>query len=601
MVSISLSGDCPNLGELSSDLFNGGAFPLRMADNGLVLIPAKHHYQFIPSGARDLKFFNLPPPLAKRGLVQEVLQMAGYTVQLPATSCFAPAPPAPGHVTLLRLRYGHTPMGGSDMSTLIATVLPPTDDAFLCKLPPAFYLPGWRFAIMCLVDNDELPHVRVAPQKCSPSEVVFPMEVDGEWEGGSELQRAMPDLRAQGTSASGQHQAPVAHQPPSPPPASTQQPGVMLPSAFHPSAPTAAGHASAAAAAVAAPAPSSATTAAASAPSTVPSSAAATSPPSAGRSQLPSLHTPAKGGPAKGAPAPSAPAVAASAKATAAKTRDAAPKAATATATSRDTAPKAAKAAPAKQPSAPSAPQSSATAAMAAPFAVAPVKAAAAVPPPQPSSPTVPISSSVTSGSTTSVPWKSTRAAAAAAAKAVRSDNMWRQQTTSSPDGPFLPVPPSAASIPTPHVLPPAAIRPARHKPPPDVEVTRGIRRDKLRDTVEVWGRDDRAGSGSYVGRTRSDGGSDDQPSRGRPRRRTDTPLAPPPPPAPRQSGRSNKGKAPDPWWVVPGQASRASAASVTASLADSRSRSRSRSREYQLQPRRCSPPVAGGPVIFPP
>jgi hypothetical protein len=146
----------------------------------------RHCYQYVPSGARNLLFLNLPMQLAKRGLVNEVLRLAGYSVDVPPSSSFAPPPPPSGHVTLLRLRYGATSSGEPNQSIIVATVLPPADDPHLRDLPPAFFLLDWPVPILALLENDKLERVRVRrPPSSSPS--LFPTHIGAGWTGSSEI------------------------------------------------------------------------------------------------------------------------------------------------------------------------------------------------------------------------------------------------------------------------------------------------------------------------------------------------------------------------------------------------------------------------------
>ena len=157
---VTLARDCASYAEVSNMLNNGGAYPLTLPGGAIVSVPITHRYQYVPSSARNILFFNIPPHFNVEELPQAVFNMAGYTVLFPDPHDLAvPTSPPPNHVTLLRFRPGKTKSGHANDATMVVTILTPLEDPFLRHLPPGFYVPEWDDVFLTLVENDPLPKV----------------------------------------------------------------------------------------------------------------------------------------------------------------------------------------------------------------------------------------------------------------------------------------------------------------------------------------------------------------------------------------------------------------------------------------------------------
>jgi hypothetical protein len=121
---VNLGADCPNYGELSGLLNNGGALPVSMPDGSIVSVPVTHRYSYVPKTAMQLLFCDLPPSLNFTGTAAAFLEMAGYAVQIPDGSASShPSRPPPDNVTILSVRNGKTNQGDSNSSIIIVTVI----------------------------------------------------------------------------------------------------------------------------------------------------------------------------------------------------------------------------------------------------------------------------------------------------------------------------------------------------------------------------------------------------------------------------------------------------------------------------------------------
>ena len=147
-------------------------FPLCVT---LLLLFVTQSTTCLPRGAVQLKFLNIPLRLARDGLLEAVLTLAGYQVQR-ADAHPVRRPEAGSNVVLL-LRYRH---GMDNSAVLIADVLPPEDDPHLHRLPAKLdrLTPPGEPPMWTLLTDDPLHPKRMRQQQpAAPAGATVPVGV----------------------------------------------------------------------------------------------------------------------------------------------------------------------------------------------------------------------------------------------------------------------------------------------------------------------------------------------------------------------------------------------------------------------------------------